>query len=171
MSGNGTAERGGFTEAYLTEEGFTEEARKREVRAGTAGCRGPLSAAWGAARRCTDRPRLGHLPCPTYSPPLQDELPENLANSSRTIAWWQGRQAEQQARLNQRQRSSANGRANGTGGVKAGKAAPPAAAAEEAEAPAHDAGEAKPLANGKPRSSKKAGSGGFKLLEMVGLKK
>lgn len=69
MSGNGTAERGGFTEAYLTEEGFTEEARKREVRAGTAGCRGPLSAAWGAARRCTDRPRLGHLPCPTYSPP------------------------------------------------------------------------------------------------------
>lgn len=31
LSGNGTADRGGFTEAYLTEEGFTQEARKREV--------------------------------------------------------------------------------------------------------------------------------------------
>jgi hypothetical protein len=29
---NGTREAGGFTEAYLTEEGFTQEARKREVR-------------------------------------------------------------------------------------------------------------------------------------------
>jgi len=28
---NGTREAGGFTEAYLTEEGFTEEARRREV--------------------------------------------------------------------------------------------------------------------------------------------
>lgn len=31
LAGNGTADRGGFTEAYLTEEGFTQEARKREV--------------------------------------------------------------------------------------------------------------------------------------------
>lgn len=32
----------------------------------------------------------------------QDELPENLANASNTIAWWQSRQAEVQARLNER---------------------------------------------------------------------
>ncbi|PSC67135.1 Serine threonine-kinase chloroplastic [Micractinium conductrix] len=58
---NGTREAGGFTEAYLTEEGFTEEARRRE-----------------------------------------DELPANLANTSGTIAWWQGRQAEMQQRLKER---------------------------------------------------------------------
>lgn len=28
---NGTREAGGFTEAYLSEEGFVEEARRREV--------------------------------------------------------------------------------------------------------------------------------------------
>jgi hypothetical protein len=37
--------------------------------------------------------------CPS---PLQDELPENLANASSTIAWWQSRQAEMQARLDER---------------------------------------------------------------------
>ncbi|KAL4422647.1 hypothetical protein ABPG75_008844 [Micractinium tetrahymenae] len=58
---NGTREAGGFTEAYLTEEGFVEESRRRE-----------------------------------------DEIPENLANASNTIAWWQSRQAEVQARLNER---------------------------------------------------------------------
>lgn len=31
MSGNGTRERGGFTEAYLTEEGLYEEAHKGQV--------------------------------------------------------------------------------------------------------------------------------------------
>ncbi|PRW20521.1 Serine threonine- kinase chloroplastic [Chlorella sorokiniana] len=61
LAGNGTADRGGFTEAYLTEEGFTQEARKRE-----------------------------------------NELPEQLANASNTIAWWQSRQAEVQDRLSKR---------------------------------------------------------------------
>lgn len=33
---------------------------------------------------------------------MQDEIPGNLANASNTIAWWQSRQAEVQARLNSR---------------------------------------------------------------------
>lgn len=87
---NGTRAAGGFTEAYLTEEGFTDEARKRD-----------------------------------------DELPEALANASNTIAWWQNRQADVQARLSERRaatgqadnadnddmkaRSNGNGNGNGAG--------------------------------------------------------
>lgn len=36
---------------------------------------------------------------------MQDELPESLANSSNTIAWWQSRQAEVQARLSERRKA------------------------------------------------------------------
>ncbi len=47
----------------------------------------------------THRPRS---PNPSPLCLLQNELPEQLANSSNTIAWWQGRQAEVQERLSKR---------------------------------------------------------------------
>lgn len=52
-------------------------------------------------RAATDLPAAGPaLSVPPFT--LQDELPENLANASSTIAWWQSRQAEMQARLDER---------------------------------------------------------------------
>lgn len=41
--------------------------------------------------------------CALSAPALpQDEIPENLAKASNTIAWWQSRQAGVQARLSER---------------------------------------------------------------------
>ena len=146
LAGNGTADRGGFTEAYLTEEGFTQEARKREVRVYMCCCiflavlggfteaclteegftqearKREVSSmavlqpnfAGLAARAAGQRlcPQTHAQSAPTHSPTplaqpaplcvLQNELPEQLANSSNTIAWWQGRQAEVQERLSKR---------------------------------------------------------------------
>lgn len=113
MAGNGTAERGGLTEAYLTEEGFTAEARKREVRGpgcawSDSACLHARSSALRCARFTRQLPRStltpGLLRCPSLARP-QDELPEGLANSSNTIAWWQSRQAEVQARLKERRKA------------------------------------------------------------------
>ena len=59
---NGTREAGGFTEAYLMEEGLS-----------------------GGTRRAGE-----------------DDLPPALAGASNTIAWWQSRQAQVQARLSRR---------------------------------------------------------------------
>ena len=59
---NGTREAGGFTEAYLMEEGLSDGTRKRG----------------------------------------DDDLPPALAGASNTIAWWQSRQAQVQARLSRR---------------------------------------------------------------------
>ena len=125
LAGNGTADRGGFTEAYLTEEGFTQEARKREV--GMAWrVRPPTvdlaietarrgSGRWAAAMtvvhvRIFDSTHAaiwrgatwGLSPVSQRPILLQNELPEQLANASNTIAWWQSRQAEVQDRLSKR---------------------------------------------------------------------
>jgi len=42
------------------------------------------------------------LPLPFPFPSSQDEIPENLANASNTITWWQSRQAEVQSKLKER---------------------------------------------------------------------
>ena len=58
------------------------------------------------------------LPCCCACGALQDELPANLANTSGTIAWWQGRQAEMQQRL--KERRAALGRVRGSEGADGG---------------------------------------------------
>lgn len=57
---------------------------------------------------CSSKVILLTWRCRCWRCRLQDELPENLANSSSTIAWWQSRQAEVDARL--RVRRAAMGR-------------------------------------------------------------
>ncbi|KAL4852866.1 Serine/threonine-protein kinase stt7 [Chlorella vulgaris] len=102
VSRNGTRESGGFTEAYLSEEGLTADSRKRG----------------------------------------DDDLPESVANSSSTIAWWQSRQAEVEARLILRR-------------VKAGKVAKPVG-----EIPANG--------NGNVNGNAKKAVGKLRLFDMVG---
>jgi hypothetical protein len=73
---------------------------------------------------------------------LQDDLPESVANSSSTIAWWQSRQAEVEARLILRR-------------VKAGKVAKPVG-----EIPANG--------NGNVNGNAKKAVGKLRLFDMVG---